>query len=218
MWHAHDRRRPRLIAATAAVAFVSGCAATTSVQWNQPLVVAALPSTGPVFVMEPVIQGIAPPGNVGRNLPAIGRDVLNRILAIVRERFPGAEIAEPGPEAAMRALPGYVTAAGGRVAAWVELDAARRAHERGATHLLVPTITDWKEMRIDDPIGAVTVPHDTVTLTLRLMALQPPAVVGHVTFTNRGRLTLNRPADRLLNDQFRSVVLRLISGSTLPAS
>src|SRR5262245_6288415 len=57
-----------------------------------------------------------------------------------------------------------------------ELEAARHALERGATHLVVPTIADWKEMRTDDPIGAFVGDHSTVTVELRLMALRPPAV------------------------------------------
>ena len=67
-------------------------------------------------------------------------------------------------------------------------------------------------MRTDDPIGALIVPHNSVTLTLRLMRLQRPALAGRVTFQNRARLTLNQPVSRLLNARFREVPFQLVSG------
>jgi len=164
-----------------------------------------------VFVMEPAVQNIGPPGNVARNLPAVRQQLLGRILAIVRESFPAAQAVEPGDQTDARPLPGYPVV-GRQVAAWVELDAARRAYERGANFLLVPDIVDWKESRTDDPIGVFTAPHDAITVTLRLMALRPPALAGSVTFSNRDRTTLNRPAIHLLNDRFRQVVLQLLAG------
>jgi hypothetical protein len=94
-----------------------------------------------------------------------------------------------------------------------EVNAASRAYQRGATHLVVPIITEWKEMRTDDPIGAFILPHNRITVTLRLMHLQPPALVGSVTFKNRASLTLNQAAARLLNDRFRQLVRYLLSGS-----
>jgi hypothetical protein len=63
------------------------------------------------------------------------------------------------------------------------MTAADRAQQRGATHLLVPAITEWKQMRTDDPIGAFTGSLNRVTVTLRLMRLQPPTLVGHVCFS-----------------------------------
>jgi hypothetical protein len=55
-------------------------------------------------------------------------------------------------------------------------------------------------------------PRNRVTVTLRLMRLQPPALVGRVTFRNRARLTLNQQAMRLLNERFREVTRQLASG------
>jgi len=197
-----------LVAAAAATA----CASNSSVQWNHPLVASGLPPAGPVFVMEPAIAGTASPGNIGRDFSSIKRTVLARLLAIVKERHPGAEVAEGGPDGATQMLRGYGTAAGDTGASREEFDAASRAYELGASHLLVPQITEWTEMRTDDPFGAFLGPHNRITVTLRLMRLQPPAVVGVATFRNRARLTLNQPAAGLLNDRFRRVVLRLMSG------
>ena len=67
-------------------------------------------------------------------------------------------------------------------------------------------------MRTDDPIGTLTLPRNSITLTLRLMRLQPPALVGQVTFRNRAHLTLNQQALGLLDGRFREVTLRLVSG------
>src|SRR5262245_57852947 len=86
-----------LIALVAGV--ISGCMAASSTVWRQLPVEAGLPSIGSVFVIEPIVDGIGPPGNVGRDLPSVRRNVLARILAIVREHFPTAGIAEPGPYA-----------------------------------------------------------------------------------------------------------------------
>lgn len=190
----------------------TSCATNSSTQWTRPLNATALPHGGPVFVMEPVVVGTASPGNIGRDFTAIKRTVATRILTIVRERLPGAEMVEVGPLAPIRPFPGYATAAGEEGDTMEEFRAANLAYQRGATHLLVPMITEWKEMRTDDPIGALTVPHNSITLTLRLMRLQPPALAGRVIFKNRARLTLNQQAARLLDDRFRRVVLELVSG------
>lgn len=132
--------------------------------------------------MAPSLAGTAAPGNVGRNFPAITADLTTRILSIVRERFPDADVAQG------------------------TIDAATR----GATHLLVPTITEWTEMRTDDPIGALVGRHESVTIAMRLMRLDPPALISEVTFHNRARVTLNRKAIRLLDDRFRRDVLQLL--------
>ena len=95
-----------------------------------------------------------------------------------------------------------------------ELNAAGYALQHGGTHLLVPTITEWREMRTDDPVGALIPLHDGIAITFRLVRLNPPAVEGHVTFENHARVTVNRSAVRLLNDEFRRTVLRLVSGAS----
>ena len=163
------------------------------------------------MVMPPLIAATASPGNVGRDLPGIEADVTMRILSIVRERFSSAAVADrrsaspPAPR-----LPGYDTAAG-EVITVDEMTAAIDARARGATHLLVPTITEWKEMRAGEPVGALIIPHNSVTIRLRLMRLDPPAIVGQATFHNKARFTLNQKANRLLDERFRRTVLQLIA-------
>lgn len=179
-------RLERLALALAAAAAIAGCASTSSVQWSRSLAPRTGPPAGPVFVMAPTVAGSAAPGNVGRDFPAIQRAVLTRILDIVRERYPNADVAAPGS------------------------DGVRRAREAGATDVIVTEITAWTEMRTDDPVGAFTVPRNRITVTLRLMRLEPLDVVGIVTFSNHARLTLNQRAERLLDARFRDTVLCLI--------
>jgi hypothetical protein len=188
-----------------------GCASHHSVRWEHPPMAAAVPSAGPIFVMEPLIVGTASPGNVGRDFAAIKAGVVTRIVSIVRERFPRTEIAGSRALAATPLPAEYRFAAGEPVTA-EEANAAGQALRRGATHLVVPTILEWTQMRTDDPIGVLTLPRNSITLTLRLMRLQPPALVGQVTFRNRAHLTLNQQALRLLDGRFREVTLRLVSG------
>ena len=165
--------------------------------------------------MEPVVINMG--GEHRAGLPCDQVEVANRIVTIVRERFPRAEIADIGPFAGS-VLAGYPAAAGVNGATAEEIDAASRAAQRGATHLLVPAITEWTEMRTDDPIGALILPHNSVTMPLRLMCLAPPALAGQVTFHNRARLTLNQKAGGLLNDRFREAVLQLLSGPATAAA
>jgi len=191
------------------VAIVAGCAART-VTWNQAPVPATVPSKGPVFVLEPIVLRNQP-GNVGRDVAAIRKTVADRILTIVREHFPDAQLAT------IRAVPGirydlYRAAVGEPVVSVDEMNGAAGALRAGATHLLVPTISEWKEMRTDDPAGAVILPHNSVTVALRLMQLEPPAVAGRFTFYNRARLTLNQPAAGLLDAEFRRATVKLITG------
>jgi hypothetical protein len=205
------RLRWRVISAIVAVsAAASGCAAAV-VQWDQPAVVTRFPAAGPVIVMEPIWQA-SETGNTSRDFRIINRQVVTRILAILREGGRQADI-DDRRQPPTRVLPGYPLRVDGKVVLTEELNAASRAYEHGAAYLLVPTIVEWKEMRTDDPIGAFLAPHSRIGLTLRLMRLDSPAQVGRVVFKNRARLTLNQPADRLLNGRFRKVVLHLVSGS-----
>lgn len=163
--------------------------------------------------MEPVWR-TNESGNIGRDFRAINTEVTTRILAIVRERCPGAEIAEAGPRDVAHVLPGYPASVDLGAVTIEEQNAAARAYERGAAYLLVPTITEWKEMRAGDPIGAFILPHNSVAMTLRLVRLSAPALTGRVSFKNRARLTLNQPADHLLNGRFHDVVLSLLADGT----
>jgi hypothetical protein len=164
--------------------------------------------------MEPIVEGTASPGNVGRNFPAVRQEVRARIVATVRERLTTLDLADAPPHLRVQALASYPAALGDEVVTAEELDAANVAFEQGATHLIAPTILEWTEMRADDPIGALATSHNRITIDLRLMQLEPPALLAHVVFRNRARLTLNQPASRLLDESFRNVVLQLVSGLT----
>ena len=190
------------------VLLAADCAAR-SVTWNQTPVRATAPSKGPVFVLQPIVLANEP-GNVGRDFGAIRTMVTDRILAIVKERFPNAQLAVNRPAPGIR-YDLYRAAVGEPVVSVDEMNGAASALRAGATHLLVPTISEWKEMRTDDPVGAVILAHNSVTLSLRLMQLEPPAVAGRVTFHNQARLTLNQAALSLLDAEFQRVILKLIA-------
>src|SRR4051794_4176302 len=80
----------------------------------------------------------------------------------------------------------------------------------GATHLLVPVITEWTQMRTDDPIGLLVLRRSSITVRLRLMRVQPVSVVGEAVFHHRARFTTNQDAIRLLDEGFRRTVLELL--------
>jgi hypothetical protein len=202
-----------LIAAVLAMAAAFACADTAAVHSNRPVVTTPVSDAGRVFVMEPIWRANES-GNIGRDFRAINAEVTARILAIVRERFPESDSVETGPRDPRRVLPGYPLTVDAEAVTTEELNAASRAHEHGAAYLLVPTITEWKEMRTDDPIGTFILPHNSVAMTLRLMPLQAPFRSERVVFKNRARFTLNQRADHLLNGRFRDVVLGLVSGNT----
>jgi hypothetical protein len=163
--------------------------------------------------MEPIVVGTASPGNIGRDFVAINEGVASRILSIVREGFPRAQRVDSGSPARLPLPAEYRRATGESVVTTEEMNAASQALAHGATHLLVPMITEWKEMRTDDPIGALILPHNSIIVRLRLMQLQIPALAGSVTFRNRARLTLNQKALALLDGRFRQAVLDLVSGA-----
>jgi hypothetical protein len=199
-----------IVAAAAVV--LPGCAATGSASWVHPVTPGAAPTVGPVFVMEPIVAGTASPGNVGRDFAKIRRDVAQLVLSVVQERFPDATVVTPTLFAGV-AMPLYEQATGEANVSIEERSAANQASQEGASHLLVPTITEWTEMRTDDPIGALIGPHNRVTVTLRLMRLEPPVLAGCVTFHNRARLTLNRHVRNLLDDDFKRAVRQLVGGA-----
>jgi len=161
--------------------------------------------------MEPLVEGTAAPGNVGRNIPAVKQQVRERIRTIISERSTVVDVVVT-PHQRIPALDSYPAAIGGARLTAEELDAANAALVAGATHLLVATVLEWTVMRTDDPLGAFVMPHDQVVIDLRLMRLQPPALVGDVVFKKRARLTLNQSPMKLLDGSFRDVVLQLVSG------
>jgi hypothetical protein len=162
--------------------------------------------------MPPVIGASLATGNVGRNVSDIERAVAARLLTIVQERDPEARLADATGRTPYVPMKAYIDAVAPARTTAEELDSAGFARQHGGTHLLVPTIVEWREMRTDDPIGALISPHESVVVAVRLVRLDPPAVEGQVTFRNHARVTVNRSAESLLDDEFRRAVLRLVGG------
>ena len=189
----------------------SGCASASSIRWNRGLDPPGVPAMGRVCVMEPLVEGSAAPGNVGRNISVVKQEVRERLLAIVSEHSAVVDVVVT-PHGRIPALASYPAALSGARLTSEELDAANAAFEVGATHLLVPTILQWTVMRTDDLFGAFILSHNQIAIDFRLMQLQPPALVGDVIFKNRARLTLNQPPMQLLDGSVRRVVLQLAFG------
>jgi hypothetical protein len=196
---------------TGILTVTAGCAATSSIVRDRPAVAPNLTATCPVFVMWPTAVPAAFQGNVGVMALDIESLIAGRILDVVREQCPNGELVRPALATPFTAIPGYAAALGGTGITALELQAATSALERGASYLLVPTIERWNQGWTDDPMGAFMTPRNSIGVSVRLMRLESPSVVGRLTFTNRSRITLNRPAARLLNDDF-SAGLRALLG------
>ena len=197
----------RMFVLTALLA--SGCSAATTTGTFPPA------PRGPsaqahVFVMPPAVEGSPATGNVGRKFSDIEQVVAARLLAIVHERDASAMMADPAGQTPFLPMARYIDAVAPARTTRSELNAAGYALQHGGTHLLVPTIVEWRERRADDPIGALLPPHNGVVISLRLVRLDAPAVEGSVTFKNHARVTVNQSADGLLNGDFRQTVLRLL--------
>jgi hypothetical protein len=191
-----------------AALFASGCSAATTVGTFPATPRGSAPAH--VFVMPPAVEGSPATGNVGRNFSDVERVVATRLLTIVRERDAGAMIADPTGQTPFLPMARYIDAVAPARTTRSELNAAGFALQHGGTHLLVPTIIEWREMRTDDPIGALLPPHDGVVIALRLVRLDPASIEGSVTFKNHSRVSVNQSADKLLNGDFRRTVLRLL--------
>lgn len=139
-----------------------------------------------------------------------------RLLAVVQERDPGARMADTTGQTPFLPMARYIDAVAPVRATRNEITAAGFALQHGGTHLLVPTIIEWRQMRTDDPLGALMPHHNGVVIELRLVRLDPVAVEGNVRFKNQSRFTVNQSADRLLNEDFRRTVLRLLPGTAPP--
>jgi hypothetical protein len=173
-----------------------------------------------VVVIPPAIQVVMSRGNVGRDMLAVRHTVAAKLLEIVRQWEPSARLFDAAPISSGPIAPPVSRSpmASGAIAP-EESHAMVWAFEQGATHLLVPTITEWRQMRTDDPIGAVASGHNRVTVLLRLIPVQQPRRPAcEVVFTNRARLTLNQHVERLLDGHFRATVRQLLScrGGSVP--
>ena len=192
-----------------AALFASGCSAATTVGTFPPT--SRSPSApAHIFVMPPAVEGSPATGNIGRNFADVEQVVAARVLTIVRERDAGAMMADPTGQTPFLPMARYINAVAPSRTTRSELDAAGFALQHGGTHLLVPTIVEWREWRAGDPIGALLPPHNGVVISLRLVRLAAPMVEGNVTFKNHARVTVNQSANGLLNGDFRKTVLRLL--------
>jgi hypothetical protein len=192
-----------------AALFASGCSAATTAGTFPPT--PRDPSApAHILVMPPAVEGSPATGNVGRNFADIEQVVAARLLTIVRERDSGATMADPTGQTPFLPMARYIDAVAPSRTTRSELNAAGFALQHGGTHLLVPTIVEWRERRAGDPIGALLPPHNGVVISLRLVRLDAPTVEGSVTFKNHARVTVNQSADGLLNGDFRQTVLRLL--------
>jgi len=79
--------------------------------------------------------------------------------------------------------------------------------------VLGATIVQWKQMRTDDPIGAVILPHNSIVITRRVMGRKGVSGVQTATYKRQARLTLNQPAERLLGEDFSKAIRTLLSSA-----
>ena len=201
----------RALAAAVIASIACGCSAATTVG-TFPTAPRDHHSQVHLFVMPPASEGSPATGNIGRNFSDIERVVAMRLLAIVQERDPGARMADTSGQTPFLPMARYIDAVAPSRTTRTEITAAGFALQHGGTHLLVPTIIEWREMRTGDPVGALIAPHNGVVIALRLVRLDPLAVEGDVRFKNHSRFTANQSAERLLNGDFRRTVLRLVDG------
>jgi len=160
----------------------AACGATGAVASNPPAMVPSpVAPTCRIFVMWPASAPSAFRGNVVVHPADVESIVAYRILEEVRKQCPAGELVHAAP-----------------------------ARECAADYLLVPTIEQWNQNRTDDPIGALITPRNRIAISLRLVRLHNPGVVGRVSFTNRSRITLNQSASRLLDDDFDAAVRALL--------
>jgi hypothetical protein len=117
--------------------------------------------------------------------PLAGTVITQRVLATVRKRHPEAELVDtPFLE------PAVITAL-----------------RRGATHLIVPEVRDWRDA--ETQYSGV---RDRVEIELRLLQLRPQATIACVTFAKTGSFLAIRddPPTRLIDGSFDAAVRRLL--------
>jgi len=122
----------------------------------------------------------------GPALPPDRTHFSDQLLKLVREIEPNAEPVQGNQDAA-----------------------SRLAFQRGGRFLLVATVRRWRDAQTQyygEP--------DSIALTVRLLQLQPAALIREFELeANSPRLAVrDTPADRLLGAKFRDAVRRLLSG------
>jgi hypothetical protein len=183
----------RLACALTALAALSlfGCAhasVATTIQSHNRL--ESIPNAR-VFVMQ-AIGRQWPAVEDGRTVQKVqgfpesaGRVITDLTLETVRQRHPDAELVD--------------TPFLGR--------AMMTALDRGATHLVVPIVMDWRDG--ETQYSGV---RDRVEIELQLLQLRPRATVASVTFAKTGSFLAVRddPPTRLIGDSFRAAVRQLL--------
>jgi hypothetical protein len=201
---------PRVISLVIGISVATACT-SANVTGKFPSAPASSGGATHLFVMPAASAQNSMTGNVGVSFADAQRLIDDKLLATAREKDPAATLADIQGTTPYQPMDPYVAAAAPARVTSGELNAAGYARAHGGTHLLVPTIIQWRQMRSDDPIGGVLQPHNSVVIELRLVRLDPVATEGDVTFTNLARFTGNQSASWLLDDQFTKVVKRLIA-------
>jgi len=147
----------RVIALALLTSVGLGCA-TASVSGKFPSTTHSDAGPMRLFVMPAGAVRSPGTGNVGVSFADVQRLIDERVLAIARERDPGATLAPIDGTAQYRPIEPYLAAAAPATVTPSELNAAGYARQHGGTHLLVPTILEWRQMRADDPIGGFIEP------------------------------------------------------------
>jgi hypothetical protein len=212
-------RRIGRAAATAGAAFVISMTSVACVPTGSTFLTYPKPSIplaaaeGPILVVMP----LAMPGIVAdkhtREWVRYASAINSQTMSAVRERFPDAPVADLHAQPPML-IPerAYVAAAGGDQVWPDEIVAVNWAQAHGATYLLVPMNWGWAYEPAEESFIDYYLPRKRIAIAVRLMRLQPLALVGRVVFRNRAALPLfNPPPENLLDDRYRKAVLRLVS-------
>ena len=117
--------------------------------------------------------------------PSAGRAITDRVLETVRQRDPEAELVD---------IP-FIG------------QAITTALDRGATHLIVPEVKQWRDAETQ-----YTGVRDRVEIELRLVQLRPHTTIASVTFrkTNGFLAVRDESPTRLIDNSFRDAVQRLL--------
>ena len=117
--------------------------------------------------------------------PSAGRAITDRVLDTVRQRHPEAELVD---------IP------------FIGL-AITTALDRGATHVIVPEVKDWRDAETQ-----YTGVRDRVEIELRLVQLRPHTTIAAVTFrkTNGFLAVHDESPTRLIDNSFRDAVRKLL--------
>jgi hypothetical protein len=181
----------RLAGSLIVLAALAGCAhssVTTAVKPRERL--AGIPNAR-VVVMQTIgakrtiIESGRPIQRVQGFPPSAGRTITDRVLETVRQRHPEAELVDTP----------FIG------------QAITTALDRGATHMIVPEVKEWRDAETQ-----YTGQRDRVEIELRLVQLRPYTTIASVTFRkNNGFLAVrDESPTRLIDNSFRNAVQQLL--------